>query len=346
MFVKKYIGSFCFVQLSTALVACGSSGMVPNPDADANDAIVCSCPPAETLTGERLARFSLKKSINLGITLGWGCEDKSYLLVGGCSSATDASTLTLVSAGFDLNTFGDELHECRWEGYTPAFPATIDITTSALCVQEPSASMQTTSAADDCECPPVEPLLDRITRVARSEGLPATRSHHVRTMCDGGVLIGGGCMVTPHSSANELVTLNQAGFANGGWQCSWNNPVDNATWTVTATAVCLRPPAPGTAPEDVSVEERVILATRQETLPAQGLLGFSVPCDPGDFLITGSCMLDTTEAPSHEITLIHHGPESDQTNPNAWRCAWNNPTDATPTGSATAVCLKPLSPSP
>ncbi len=41
------------------------------------------------------------------------------------------------------------------------------------------------------------------------------------------------------------------------------------------------------------------------------------------------------------IDLMHHGPQSPDSNPSAWHCAWTNPTETAPMATATAICLRP-----
>jgi hypothetical protein len=64
---------------------------------------------------------------------------------------------------------------------------------------------------------------------------------------------------------------------------------------------------------------------------------------PCDFLLWGGRTLDSP-ADHPDVTMFCSGflpPE--QNRPNTWQYGWNNPTALTPTGAATAVCLRPPS---
>jgi hypothetical protein len=139
-------------------------------------------------------------------------------------------------------------------------------------------------------------------------------------------------------------TLISSGLKAEGteWACTWKNPTTES-FPATATATCIRPPTPGTATEAEPLTDRIAIVTQTTTLPASDAHIADVSCAPGDFLLWGSCTLDSPT--SHpDVTMFRSGfLPPDQNRPNTWQCAWNNPTALTPAATATAVCLKPTS---
>jgi hypothetical protein len=72
-------------------------------------------------------------------------------------------------------------------------------------------------------------------------------------------------------------------------------------------------------------------------IPANGYASLTVSCPPGDFLLSGSCMLDSQGPASHQAILYHHG--LDTADPDTWHCAWNNPTELTIPATAMVICV-------
>jgi hypothetical protein len=135
-------------------------------------------------------------------------------------------------------------------------------------------------------------------------------------------------------------TLISSGFRaeRTEWACTWKNPTAES-FPATATATCIRPPTPGTAPEAEPLTDRIAIVTQTTTLPASDAHIAEASCAPGDFLLWGSCTLDSP-AGHPDVTMFRSGfLPPDQNRPNTWQCAWNNPTALIPTAAASAVCL-------
>jgi hypothetical protein len=134
------------------------------------------------------------------------------------------------------------------------------------------------------------------------------------------------------------VSLSRSGFTASGadtWRCTWNNPGATEDKIALATAICLQPPSYGPDP----LADRIVRVTKSSSVLASAFGTFAASCAPGDFLVTGSCMLDSDDPSSREVYMYHHG--FDAQDPNAWRCAWSNPTTLTFPATATAICLTP-----
>jgi hypothetical protein len=323
------------------LVACGGGSAVLDQADAMLDADLCQCPPAQHLLAEHISRYSYTSRTNGG-GLGSGCGGDGYLLGLGCSVANNEPYRALIRAGFRTYE-GQITSTCFWYWYNPQLRLD-DITNTAICLADdlvPPAG----GNGDGCDCPPVEPLLERVYRVQFSQGLAAQTHDSPSAACleEDAIVIGGGCLLEPNPGyeLEPYIKLNESGVTANEWRCSWDNATVDNSFTVTTTAVCIRPPAPGTAPEDELIADRVLYMTQEKIMPANSSLAFSAACAPGDYLISGSCTLDSTTPPGNEIALYHHGFEPGGNNPNAWRCAWHNPTDATPTARATAICLTP-----
>jgi hypothetical protein len=188
-------------------------------------------------------------------------------------------------------------------------------------------------------------LHDRIVRATSTATLKAYGSAILGATCEpDAVLVGGGCGVDQSLRLSDSITVSRTGMEPTlpqTWMCGWNNSGD-ISGTIEATAICIAPPSPGTAPEAEPLADRITYRHEPRTLPTNNSLDNTVACAAGDTLLLGGCMVDRTDPRSDQVTLFQQG--FDATNPNAWRCGWNNPTDAKPTATATAICLKPAAP--
>jgi hypothetical protein len=323
----------CFV-LSTA---CGDGGAIPDgTDAAADAPPVCECPPAEVLTADRIVRAAGTISTVVGVI--HRCSASEKLLAGSCIRTALEPEKAIFYTGFS-NFAGDDNWQCSWRN--PTFEVTL-ITHTVICLT--GSDNQVALHAEDCECLPPEPVVNRFIRVAQAGNLPSMGTAMIASECDeGDLLIGGGCAVE-YASSDYRTSLYSAGFApDGTWRCAWKNPYTE-TFTGTATALCLRPPAPGTAPEHEPLGDRIVRKERASMLPAGNVYLQEVTCDAGDSLLWGSCALENPDPTLADVHLFRSGfVDEDQARPNTWQCAWNNLTDLTPTAIATAVCLKPPS---
>jgi hypothetical protein len=183
-------------------------------------------------------------------------------------------------------------------------------------------------------------LYDRIVRATSTASLTGQDSAILGATCEpDAVLVGGGCSVDQSLRFSDSVTVSRTGIEPtlpGTWICGWNNSGDVSGMV---EAICITHPSPGTAPEAEPLAERVTYVHESRTLPTNNSLNNTVACAAGDALLLGGCMVDRADLLSDRVTLFQQG--FDETNPNAWRCGWNNPTDTTPTATATAICLKP-----
>lgn len=229
---------------------------------------------------------------------------------------------------------------CIWRNRTEENK---DYTATAVCLALEADDVQVPAG---CECPPLQPLEERFTRAEQAGVLTANGMKRVASRCDDdALLVGGSCMLTLSSTGADLYTgLVSMGFAaDGAWECVWDNQIDTEP-AATAVAMCLEPPSPLHAPEAEPLAERIVRVEERVTLPAGEPHIEQVTCDPGDFLLWGSCTLENPDDSMREINLFRSGfPTADQAQGHTWQCAWNNPTAATPTAIATALCLKPPS---
>jgi hypothetical protein len=154
------------------------------------------------------------------------------------------------------------------------------------------------------------------------------------------LLVGGGGWFNATGPSRES-TLISSGFNAEGteWACTWKNPTTES-YSATAVATCIRPPTPSTAPEPEPLTDRIDIIKQTTTLPASDAHVADVSCAPGDFLLWGSCTLDSP-ADHADVTMFRSGfLPPDQNRPNTWQCAWNNPTDQTPAAIATAAWIR------
>jgi hypothetical protein len=234
---------------------------------------------------------------------------------------------------------------CSWRNRTEPSQ---DYSVTAVCLA-PAEELEEIAAPGGCECPPVEPLEDRFTRAEQAGLVPADGMVRVSSRCDDDALLVGGSCVLAFSSTgdDQLAALMSIGFAaDGAWECVWNNQADTQP-AGTAVAMCLQPPSPLHAPEIEPLAERIVRVEERVALPAGAPHIEEVSCDPGDFLLWGSCTLETPDDSVREVTIFRSGfPPAERDRTNTWQCAWNNPTSATPMAIATAVCLKPPSTAP
>ena len=231
--------------------------------------------------------------------------------------------------------------ECAWLNYTP--PSYM-AKNSESCVFLPE---QTTDApSEQCSCPP-EPLEDRISRSSQPVGvLPSDTVTELTATCpDESTLLSGGCNVTIMPNKVE-VYLASSGVSlddPNTWHCVWNNTT-TADLEATAYSVCAAPPSAEHSPEAEPIADRILHVQQTEQIPATGQRRLTATCDEGDYLIAGSCMLDSLQPPRDELTLFTSGFEIDnEIETNTWECGWTNTTGVAAAATTTAICLRPPS---
>jgi hypothetical protein len=279
--------------------------------------------------------YSTMTSNYSALTIGVRCEEGDRFMGGGCMLTPFSPVSTLTQGGYQSDA------DVWWCGWNSRTASQVFLESQAVCLRPSSGE---TEALASCECPPVEPVIDRILHVERGGIVASDSVYRLASTCDPGqLLVGGGCQFDTGSWSEEL-TLISSGFNadRSEWACTWKNRTF-ASFAATATATCIRPPTPGTAPEAEPLTDRIDIITQTTTLPASDAHIADASCAPGDFLLWGSCTLDSP-ADHPDVTMFRSGflpPE--QNRPNTWQCGWNNPTALAPTGAATAVCLKPPS---
>jgi hypothetical protein len=217
--------------------------------------------------------------------------------------------------------------ECRWGGGLQVIPST----NTAVCLLP-------TSSNTDCTCDSMPaPFSERLSRQEQIGALTPMAFSTVSSTCEQGVLLGGTCLIDRSDTTGAIweTSLASAGPLDfDTWGCSWKNPTDTAL-AASATAVCLLPdPA-----EITPLADRIVRVERSGQLPANNLYVEAAMCELGDFLLWGSCALDNPDPSLSDVFMFRSG-FVDPTS-NAWQCGWYNPTDLTPTVTATALCLKP-----
>jgi hypothetical protein len=222
---------------------------------------------------------------------------------------------------------------CGWYNATEEWQ---DVTTTVICLQ-PEAKPST---PEGCDCPEFEPIADRVTQIPSSEPFQGFTTNEITIECPaGGVLLGGGCadQWPGVQGVVQYMTLSRSGFTTedaATWRCGWNTPVDPDGEFMRITAYCLQPPTYGPDP----LEGRITRVSKTQNVPAGSFASFTASCAPDDFLLSGSCMLDSADPLSHQAALYHHG--LDATDPTAWRCAWHNPTTLNLPATALATCVR------
>ncbi len=326
-----------FFVLLAAILACGGNGLVPSGDTGVPDAIDgCECPSAATLNSDDLTHTELTSIISAfsrgGVIFYCLPEANRLVLAGSCMGSTLTPNMNLIGSG--LSRPPDIHWVCDWFNNT-AVPA--EVTLAATCLEVPTSA----APAAECDCLPVEPIENRIVRSQRAGLLSPGTVSSVQTSCsDGGLLIGGSCQ-TEYNDVQRELQMTSSGFeSDDTWKCSWRNPTADST-SGQATAICVAPPPTGTAPESEPLSDTVVRVSNSAALPAGNLQLLEASCAPGDFLLWGSCALESPEAASHEAYLFRAGFQiPSQFPPTTWQCGWNNPGELTPTATATAVCLK------
>ncbi|MCG8416480.1 MAG: hypothetical protein MJE77_00895 [Proteobacteria bacterium] len=218
-----------------------------------------------------------------------------------------------------------------------------------ICYVHQDVTAEIPVASDECDCPEVQSLQQRIVAVQRENPLGPKQFARVSAQCEeNSVLINGGCALTdkPHPDRPlrpEEQNLSRSGFARDWpdtWHCAWNSPGSDGN-RMLATAFCLKPPDYG---PDLT-HGRIVRVEAQRKLASKSTTTFRAACEPSHLLIGGSCMIDADDSFSHYVTIYHHGLErfdDGQSDPyNTWRCAWNNPTTRMPMATVTAVCVAP-----
>ena len=318
--------------------ACGGSSVpdVPVDAAPAPDAeLACECPMSETLTEDRLHRLLMKERTIAG--LGFDCTEGTTIVSGSChGELTSASAPAFYTAGFYRPT--SNAWFCAWDNQTSDRYLW---TVTAVCLEPDGASSFV--APEHCDCLPAQPLTDRIQRMSSTDRLTEDQVDSVEVSCDsGGVLIGGGCTASD-TFEGERTNLMSVESTEDTVRCTWLNP--SATEAVTtADVACVYPPAPGAAPEEVPISERIARVARPKDLTEDSLEMVEASCDFGDTLIWGSCALEGAGEAFRGVKLFRSGFIAGTNRPNTWECGWDIPPGITTAkGTATAVCLKSLS---
>ena len=306
----------------------------------------CRCPSADTLTEENIirpfARDSFYISTEFGWTMGWlaGCQRLgSHLIAGGCM-LEDVPDSVLSLQGFYVDPTVPDW-ECQWTMGQGTNLLTIK--TTCIVPHEPEPLPSDPS----CDCPPVEPIQDRVKRIKRGGQLLGQEPKTIVSTCDGpdDVLISGGCSGEGDSGDSARLRLVSTGpTADGtGWTCTTYHTDPAADTQPIATAACIRPPSPNTAPEAVPLRDRINMVTTTATLVANDILITDATCNPGDMLIMGGCQLDDPEN-QIGVTMFRTGyaPEPDN-RPDTWQCGWKSTKDTDSQATVTAICLEPLS---
>lgn len=309
---------------------------------DDRPVVSCECPTGDLLA-EHFARYSYTDRVSSLATVNRSihCDPfPDWLLVGGSCSASPAGyNISLGHSGVIPDSLG-YLWSCRW--YDGNWVETT-VTTSSLCVI-PSA---TPDMPAECDCPPVQEFRDRIYALTSSAPfVPDTVDNTLAVTCEpGDVLLNGGCSTSFDVSALYL-RLTSSGYDPenpDAWRCTWSHLGGPEIGTMTATAMCMRPPDPDHAPESEPLAERIIRRSTSEYLHASGELISSAPCLSDEYVLGGSCVLDHTEPASYEavLNLFAYDPSV----ANAWRCGWYETANlATINSTATAMCLRPPEP--
>ena len=321
----------------------GSGGAYPS------DADICECLFEDPLSRGHIQRTHFTEG---PMSLRYGgqaryCWDIETLVGGSCEEERFDFHVRIIHAGVHVNPRA--LYQgwgCGWRDLL-ADEKQITITNRTICLN-PRDLEQEKLSNPECDCPPVHPLVERIVRIERSATLKSNQYGQASARCqEDSVLINGGCSLTgPYILGWQEKTLSRSGFSPGtanSWQCAWNNP-NEYRQAMLATAICLEPPDYG---PDLA-RGRIVRASRQQVLSSGEATTFTASCEPGDLLIGGSCMIDSNDPLSHQITMFYYGVDSfedgnhDRTTSNTWRCAWHNPSTSNPMATATAICVTPL----
>jgi hypothetical protein len=263
--------------------------------------------------------------------LGMYCDEGDIAIGGSCAYYGTDPGMRLMYNG-DLGV--PEYPHAWWCGWHNTTQDRQDLDTTVTCLTPEASSPN----PPGCNCPEYQPIADRITRVMESAPFQSYSTNEITVACPtGSVLLAGGCAHQgPFVGAVHDMTLSRSGFATAeatSWSCGWNSPIGTDGELMLATAYCLQPPAYGPDP----LEGRVTRVIESQTVPANSSASFTASCPPGDFLLSGSCMLDSADPDSHRAIMYHHGFDADDSN--TWRCAWNNPTALTLSATTTATCV-------
>lgn len=304
----------------------------------------CQC-PAGDLLAEHFVRDYLTDDLeSLAISSrGILCEPvPDWLLIGGGCSASPADiNISLAHSGFNHDILGLHHWVCRWHNGNPFKTM---ITAWALCM----VPLMAPDTPAECDCPPVQDFRDRVYALTSSAPfIPDTVGNTLAVACEpGDVLLNGGCSASYDVSARHL-RLTSSGLdpdnPEAAWRCTWNHLGGPAAGTMTATAMCIRPPAPNHAPESQPLAERIVRRSTSDYLHAGTQLTASAPCLSDEYVLGGSCTLDHGDPASYEAVLnvFAHEPSI----AHAWRCGWDEPANsATIQSTTTAFCLRPPDP--
>jgi hypothetical protein len=327
------IRAICFqFALAVTILACGGTPGDDEPDA------TCECPGPPVLDSVTIRHAPWLFMIDPGNDGGLGmyCDEGDIVIGGSCTyHGTDPRMRMFEAGNMELPGY-PQAWSCGMSNFTPEWQ---DVVTTPICLV-PQARP---SSPEGCDCPEFEPLAERIERVRQSAPYQSYSVNELTVQCrDGGLLLAGGC-VPAYQVDSSLGptgwlywTLSRSGFADEEattWHCGWNTPVDVGNAQMVAAAYCLQPPTYGPDP----LEGRITRVIETEIIPAGSYASFTASCAPGDFLLSGSCTLDSADPISHEAIMYHHG--FDATDPTNWRCAWSNPTTLTLSATATATCV-------
>lgn len=321
--------SLQFMLAAGFLFACGGTPGADEPPPD----VTCECPSPPTLDSSTVNHVPFLYSFQPGLRGGQGmyCNDRDIAIGGGCTYHGTDPRMSIMYSG-DINV-PEYPHSwmCGFHNLTQQWQ---DVVTTAICLTPEAKS----SSPQGCDCIEFEPVADRIARIAQSKSFQGYSTNELTVEClDGGILLTGGCANQgPGVGALHDMTLSRSGFATAEattWSCGWNTPVQTDGELMLATAYCLQPPTYGPDP----LEGRIARVIESQTVPANGYASFTASCAPGDFLLAGSCMLDSADPVSHQAIMYHHGFDAEDSN--TWRCAWNNPTALALPATAMATCV-------
>jgi hypothetical protein len=314
-----------------ALCACGGNPVeVPDvPDATPADS---SCDCVQPRIAELVTRGSFEYSLdpNNQVDFVDYCLDRGVLIGGSCEYPRLDPRMILTYTGDRPDPTTTEPWTCGWYNRTEEWQ---DLATRSVCL---APAMPPATGSDGCECPTIQPLTERIERVWHTEAVSAGLELDRTAQCpEGAVLLGGGCSFTS-AVVTYPITVSRSGVPSAdeeAWRCTWRHAGTGDAEITLTTAICLNPPAYGLDP----LEGRIVRVTKISSILAEAYGTFTASCAPDDFLLTGSCMVDGHPPNGPKMTMYYHGFDA----PNAWRCAWRNPTTDTIPATATAICLTP-----
>lgn len=336
--VSRVVGC-CSVFLSILLYGACGGGPVPDVPPDAMHE--CFCVPGETLLWSSLKRYTEEATITGGV--GAVCPTGTTTITGSCiSDFANPSNFGLASSGYLASSVGREGWLCSWHNVSTG----PHLYTDTVTCLEPSLPSPLAAPSHCSACPSNQKLESRLNRVLRTDRVAPGQVKIVEAECDtGGTLLGGGC-APPKPGTNGIdMTLVSIGIDGNKVECAWRNSFDEEI-VGTADAMCVYPPEPGAAQEEVPIAERIARVTKTKEFSADSLQMIDISCDLGDYMLWASCGLENPTDITGDVYLLHSGfIEHTAYESGTWQCGWDIPPDVTTAkGIATALCLKPTRP--